>query len=152
MYDVSYTLAGGEYDVEYNKIVYAYNGDVKVLSLPESRKVKYGLSSTTIAAESQELASLRTEIVLDKLDDLVRNNVVDWFKDINNNLAEHSDETIDYIVKLNIKEPGDIWPLDKMEPSEPILPSDGKLIHRDYGNVILDGDMYDVTYTSGSTP
>ena len=34
VYDVSYTLAGGEYNIEWSKIVYAYNGQVKVLSLP----------------------------------------------------------------------------------------------------------------------
>lgn len=38
-----------------------------------------------------------------------------------------------------------------MDPSTEI-PSGSKLVYKDYGNVILDGDRYDVAYTEQDKP
>ena len=151
VYDVSYTVDRGTYNVEYNKIVYAYNGKVKVVSLPETKYTAYTIDyDISIDKAGEPLAKLRTEIVLDKLGELLGSEVVcSMFKGINNGLPEPSSEVIDYIVKVNTQEDGGIWQLDKMEPSS-ALPSGSKLMFKDYGNVLLDGNIYDVQYVSST--
>lgn len=151
-YDVTYTVVKGTYNVEYNKIVYAYNGKVKVVSLPETKYSTYTIDyDISIGKDGEPLAKLKTEIVLDKLGELLGSEVVDnMFKGINNGLPQQQSEVIvDHVVKVNTQENGGIWPLDQMEPSSE-LPSGSKLMFKDYGNVLLDGNVYDVQYVSST--
>ena len=101
VYDVSYTVVGGEYNVEWSKIVYAYNGQVKVLPLPEIRTSTYDLPTTSRSESNKALSSIQGEVVLDMLGDLLEPEVNGWFKDINNSLMPPRKETIDYIIEYN---------------------------------------------------
>ena len=150
VYDVSYTVVGGddvEYDVEYNKIVYAYNGQVKVTSLPQTRRIKYKLGTISKETRSNPLSSITQEVILNNLGQLLEDDVAPIFRSINNGLGS-SPEVVGYITEYNTCEEGEdkIWPLDKPKPSSRI-PSGSKLVYKDYGNVILDGNRYDVAYT-----
>ena len=71
VYDVSYTVVGGEYNVEWSKIVYAYNGQVKVLPLSETRTSTYDLPYISKGVEVKPLSSITSEILLDELKNLL---------------------------------------------------------------------------------
>ena len=151
VYDVSYTVDGGEYNVEWSKIVYAYNGQVKVLSLPNTRTSTYNLPNTSSSESNKALSDIKGEIVLDKLGNLLEPEINGWFKDINNGITPPQFEVIDCIVESNKGKLDEIWPLDEYEPPE-VFSDGSRLISYDYGHVVLDGETYDVEYDTDHKP
>ena len=82
VYDAVYTVVGGddvEYDVEYNKIVYAYNGQVKITSLPQTRRIKYKLGAISKETQSNPLSNITQEVILNNLGQLLEDDVAPIF-------------------------------------------------------------------------
>ena len=70
---------------------------------------------------------------------------------VNNSVSSAQEEIVEYETRKNTQETNGIWTLDKTQPSSP-LPDHSRLVFTDYGNTILDGDVYDVKYNEDNEP
>jgi hypothetical protein len=141
------------YTVEYNQIVYNYNGKTKHMTTPETRKVQVNFSGIDLNLTCSKNGNLKhmpgdadgTRIITDEIISNEIQNIFsedDYTKMFNkiNNTIVGPDEIIDPSVVDNPGPPDGIWQLGE----DPVFTA-GELVNENRGQTYIRGQLYNVS-------
>ena len=153
-YDAAYAIkTDREYEVEYNQIVYNYNGKTKHRTISPQRRFTLDFSdlagvNLTWERSNLSLSQMTNELISKRIDELFgHEDYANILAFVNNHIPEDREEVVDTYVVDNPGYEDNIWPL-----LEDPRPTDGEIASYDRGWTYIRGELYKIEDEDKTNP